>query len=91
MENSENVVRQYVDYIQTKTGLFIDERVLISSEDDKTSIKKLEEKKAYRECFEKNKFTIDMRSLVKHHAFCPNKPTCPYSKGKSAIGVTYEM
>jgi len=41
IEFSENVVSQIVDYIQTKTGVFIDERVFISAEDDKTSIERV--------------------------------------------------
>ncbi len=91
IEFSENVVSQIVDYIQTKTGVFIDERVFISAEDDKTSIERLNKKKAFRECFEKNKFIVDMRSIVFHHAFCENKPACPYSKGKKSAGLSYPM
>lgn len=70
--------------------MFIDERVFISAEDDKTTKESLDKKKAFRECFEKNKFEFDPRSLVIHHAFCENT-ACTYSKGGGSKGVSYPV
>lgn len=73
--------------------MFIDERVFISAEDDKKSIESQNRRRAFRECFERNKFVVDMRSMELHHAYCPNtnKPACPYSVGKAANGLSFPM
>lgn len=52
--------------------MFIDERVFISAEDDEKSIESQNRRRAFRECFERNKFVVDMRSIEFHYAHCKN-------------------
>ncbi len=85
------MVRQIVEYIQTSTGLIIDERVYVSSEDRYTDNFRMNKKKAFREIFEKNNFKIDMREMQTHYAFCKNRQGCSYAKGRSEKGFSFEM
>lgn len=68
--------------MQTKAGVFIDEKVFISAEDEDKTKFMMNQKKRFRDYFLNNGFTVDMRSYKTKMAYCPNK-ACEYtSKGK---------
>jgi hypothetical protein len=75
-------VRRIVDYIQSKTGFFIDKKVLISAEDDDKSTASLKKKKDFRDAFEG--FIVDMRSYKLKNVNCPNRD-CIYAKKKRSF------
>ena len=78
-------MRRIVDYIQSKTGFFIDKKVLISAEDDDKSTASMKKKKDFRDAFEeKNGFEVDMRTYKSKNVNCPNRD-CIYAKNKRSF------
>ena len=85
---TDNVVRKILDFMQERSGTFIDEKVFISAErddprgNDPALESKKEKKRKFRQLFINNGFTVDMRSFKNKKAYCPNSK-CQYaSKGK---------